>query len=230
MVATSIITQAKKENYVVNRPSLFSLLYCCFVVPESVIDLPCPKLESRIKSPLLPPPSTNCKKTLVLDLDETLIHSSFKEIQNSDIFISIEVDTCQYNIHVLKRPHVDLFLKCVSEWYEVVVFTASLSKYADAVLDKLDVNKVVTHRLFRESCVNHMDNYIKDLGLLGRDLNGVIIIDNSPVSYMSQPENAVPVKSWFDDKEDSELLELIPLLESLSRADDVRKEIAKYQK
>eukprot|EP01103_Thecamoeba_quadrilineata_P012761 TRINITY_DN3373_c0_g1_i4.p1 TRINITY_DN3373_c0_g1~~TRINITY_DN3373_c0_g1_i4.p1 ORF type:complete len:203 (-),score=25.99 TRINITY_DN3373_c0_g1_i4:64-672(-) len=202
MVATSIITQAKKENYVVNRPSLFSLLYCCFVVPESVIDLPCPKLESRIKSPLLPPPSTNCKKTLVLDLDETLIHSSFK----------------------------DLFLKCVSEWYEVVVFTASLSKYADAVLDKLDVNKVVTHRLFRESCVNHMDNYIKDLGLLGRDLNGVIIIDNSPVSYMSQPENAVPVKSWFDDKEDSELLELIPLLESLSRADDVRKEIAKYQK
>ncbi|PNI73946.1 CTDSPL isoform 8, partial [Pan troglodytes] len=71
------------------------------------------------------------------------------------------------------------------------------------------------------SCVFHRGNYVKDLSRLGRELSKVIIVDNSPASYIFHPENAVPVQSWFDDMTDTELLDLIPFFEGLSREDDV---------
>ena len=62
---------------------------------------------------------------------------------------------------------------------------------------------VFAHRLFRESCVYDRGNYVKDLSKLGRELNRTIIIDNSPASYLFQPQNAIPCSSWFDDKNDT---------------------------
>lgn len=46
-------------------------------------------------------------------------------------------------------------------------------------------------RLFRESCVYHRGNYVKDLNKLGRDLQKIVIVDNSPASYIFHPDNAV---------------------------------------
>ena len=59
------------------------------------------------------------------------------------------------------------------------------------------------HRLFRESCVYDRGNYVKDLSKLGREMKRTIIIDNSPASYLFQPQNAIPCSSWFDDKNDT---------------------------
>ena len=162
------------------------------------------------------------KKCLVLDLDETLIHSSFKPVPNPDFIIPVEIEGVVHSVYVLKRPHVDDFLKRLGSQFEVVIFTASLSKYADPVIDQLDIHKVVKHRLFRESCYNHRGAYVKDLSQLGRDLNSVMILDNAPGSYLFHPNNAIPVTSWFDDLEDHELLELIDLLEDLKKVPDVR--------
>lgn len=137
-------------------------------------------------------------------------------------------------MYVIKRPGVDQFMKRVGELYEVVVFTASVSKvryiyyyyrlifsnlvkqYGDPLLDQLDIHKVVHHRLFRESCYNHQGNYVKDLSQVGRDLKDTIIIDNSPTSYIFHPQHAVPISSWFSDAHDNELLDLIPVLEDLA--------------
>jgi len=126
-------------------------------------------------------------------------------------------------------------MKRVGELYEVVVFTASVSKvcgtlnesekngqiliriqYGDPLLDQLDIHKVIHHRLFRESCYNHQGNYVKDLSQVGRDLKDTIIIDNSPTSYIFHPQHAVPISSWFSDAHDNELLDLIPVLEDLA--------------
>ncbi|XP_038609075.1 carboxy-terminal domain RNA polymerase II polypeptide A small phosphatase 2 isoform X3 [Tachyglossus aculeatus] len=139
---------------------------------------------------------------VVIDLDETLVHSSFK-------------------VYVLKRPHVDEFLRRMGELFECVLFTASLAKYADPVTDLLDRCGVFRSRLFREACVFHQGCYVKDLSRLGRDLHKTLILDNSPASYTFHPANAVPVQSWFDDMSDTELLNLIPVFEELSAADDV---------
>ena len=105
--------------------------------------------------------------------------------------------------------------------FELVLFTASLSKYADPLLDMLDKGKVLKHRLFREACYNHRGNFVKDLSQLGRDLRKTIIIDNSPTCYLFHPHNAVPISTWFNDPNDAELLDLIPFLEDLRHVDNV---------
>ncbi|KAF2714558.1 NIF-domain-containing protein [Pleomassaria siparia CBS 279.74] len=158
------------------------------------------------------------KKCLVLDLDETLVHSSFKILHQADFTIPVEIEGQYHNVYVIKRPGVDAFMKRVGELYEVVVFTASVSKYGDPLLDQLDIHGVVHHRLFRESCYNHQGNYVKDLSQIGRDLRETIIIDNSPTSYIFHPQHAVPISSWFSDAHDNELLDLIPVLEDLAGA------------
>ncbi|KAF9562794.1 NIF-domain-containing protein [Agrocybe pediades] len=174
--------------------------------------------------PLLPPisPQHAGRKCLVLDLDETLVHSSFKSISQADYVVPVEIEYNWHNVYVIKRPGVDNFLKKMGEIYEIVVFTASLSKYADPVLDRLDIHQVVSHRLFRESCYNHKGNYVKDLSQLGRPIADTIILDNSPASYIFHPNNAVPVSSWFNDPHDTELTDLVPFLADLSTVDDVR--------
>ncbi|XP_044266590.1 phosphatase Herzog [Tribolium madens] len=161
------------------------------------------------------------KKCMVIDLDETLVHSSFKPISNADFVVPVEIDGTVHQVYVLKRPHVDEFLKRMGELYECVLFTASLAKYADPVADLLDQWGVFRSRLFRESCVFYRGNYVKDLNKLGRELQQIVIVDNSPASYIFHPDNAVPVASWFDDMSDSELLDLIPFFEKLSKMDNV---------
>lgn len=161
------------------------------------------------------------KKCVVIDLDETLVHSSFKPISNADFIVPVEIDGTVHQVYVLKRPFVDEFLKKMGELFECVLFTASLAKYADPVADLLDKWGVFRARLFRESCVFHRGNYVKDLSRLGRDLTKVVIVDNSPASYIFHPDNAVPCQSWFDDMQDTELSDLIPFFEGLAQVDDV---------
>uniref|UniRef100_A0A2H1UZZ8 SFRICE_014387 n=1 Tax=Spodoptera frugiperda TaxID=7108 RepID=A0A2H1UZZ8_SPOFR len=142
-------------------------------------------------------------------------------INNADFVVPVEIDGAVHQVYVLKRPHVDEFLRRCGELYECVLFTASLAKYADPVADLLDRWGVFRARLFRDSCVFHRGNYVKDLNSLGRDLRRVVIVDNSPASYIFHPDNAVPVASWFDDMTDSELLDLIPFFEKLAKVDSV---------
>lgn len=212
---------------------LFHSLFCCLCHKESepppLKNNPPLLVEengtlSKVPAkPLLPRMKSNDagKICVVIDLDETLVHSSFKPVNNADFIIPVEIDGTVHQVYVLKRPHVDEFLKRMGELFECVLFTASLSKYADPVSDLLDKWGAFRSRLFRESCVFHKGNYVKDLSRLGRDLNKVIIIDNSPASYIFHPENAVPVASWFDDMSDTELLDLIPFFERLSKEDDI---------
>ncbi|KAK9365094.1 HAD-like domain-containing protein [Lipomyces kononenkoae] len=189
--------------------------------PDQVTEYgPARPSDPHTKAPiaLLAPMSEELKgrKCLVLDLDETLVHSSFKYLHQADFVIPVEIEGQYHNVYVIKRPGVDEFMRRVGDMYEIVVFTASVSKYGDPLLDKLDVHKVVHHRLFRESCYNHQGNYVKDLSQLGRPLEDVIILDNSPASYIFHPQHAVPVSSWFSDAHDNELLDLVPFLEDLA--------------
>ncbi|CCE80355.1 Piso0_003471 [Millerozyma farinosa CBS 7064] len=163
------------------------------------------------------------KKCLVLDLDETLVHSSFKYLRSADFVIPVEIDNQIHHVYVIKRPGVDEFLEKVGKWFEVVVFTASVSKYGDPLLNKLDIHKSVHHRLFRDSCYNYQGNFIKNLSQLGRPLSDSIIIDNSPASYIFHPQHSIPISSWFSDTHDNELLDLLPFLEDVSKpnVDDV---------
>ncbi|OQS04298.1 NLI interacting factor-like phosphatase [Thraustotheca clavata] len=169
-----------------------------------------------------PFPGDEGKKCLVLDLDETLVHSSFKPIHNPDYVIPVEIEGHVHQVYVLKRPGVDEFMRKLAEHYEIVVYTASLSKYADPLLDQLDIHKVIRFRLFREHCVHYEGSYVKDLSLIDRDITQSIIIDNSPMSYLFHPRNAIGCSSFIDDLDDRELDSISDFLTEIRHVEDVR--------
>ena len=178
---------------------------------------------------LLPPkPHNSTKKTLILDLDETLVHSSFTPFDKNDIVLNVDFEGVMYNIYVLVRPDAELFIKTVAKFYELVIFTASISKYASPLLDILDKEKNIKYRLYRDQCTFINGIYIKDLKKCNRSLKDLIIVDNSPIAYTFDSDNGLPIKTWLEDPEDKELMKLVPILEFLSKTKDVRKFIDQF--
>ncbi|XP_049778892.1 CTD nuclear envelope phosphatase 1 homolog isoform X2 [Schistocerca cancellata] len=171
------------------------------------------------------------RKVLVLDLDETLIHSHHDGVVRQtvkpgtppDFVLKVTIDRHPVRFFVHKRPHVDFFLDIVSQWYELVVFTASMEIYGAAVADKLDNNRgILQRRFYRQHCTPDLGSYTKDLSAICGDLSSVFILDNSPGAYRAYPDNAIPIKSWFCDPMDTALLNLLPVLDALRFTQDVR--------
>eukprot|EP00842_Homolaphlyctis_polyrhiza_P006259 jgi/Hompol1/6634/HPOL_001980-RA len=164
--------------------------------------------------------------TLVLDLDETLVHCSTTPMEQYDISFPVEFNGFTYNVSGRLRPHYEAFLRRASEIFEIVVFTASQKIYADRLLNILDPeHKFIKYRLFRDSCVVVAGNYLKDLNVLGRDLAKTVIVDNSPQAFAYQLSNGVPIASWYDDYNDTELITVLNFLETIKTVDDVRPHI-----
>ncbi|GET89371.1 nuclear lim interactor-interacting factor-like protein [Leishmania tarentolae] len=193
---------------------------------------PCLVQEAEMK-PLLPPrPFASVQKvTLVLDVDETLVHSTFQPSSDVvyDQVLAVPWEGKTYTVSVKYRPYLEDFLRFVSRRFEVVIFTASVRAYCDKLMDKIDPQGVLGNlRLFREHCTLCDRSYVKDLYRLGRDLRRVAIIDNSPAAYAFQQRNAIPIKTWINDPKDRELFFLLSLLDRLSICESVYSELDPY--
>ncbi|BGP42517.1 Nuclear envelope morphology protein 1 [Rhodotorula kratochvilovae] len=196
---------------------------------------PSPTPMSIPRAPMPPPKLT--PKTLVLDLDETLIHSTSrsagglgkrgapKGLKTRVVEVVLDGRSTVYTVY--KRPWVDFFLRKVSSWYTVVIFTASLPEYADPVIDWLDGGDgrggMIGPRLFRADCMARNGSYVKDLSVVDTDLSRVCLVDNSPASYAVNQANGIPIEGWINDPHDECLLDLLPMLDSLRFTNDVRR-------
>ncbi|KAK7201144.1 nuclear lim interactor-interacting factor-like protein [Novymonas esmeraldas] len=190
---------------------------------------PCLVQEVAVK-PLLPPlPLSSVPKvTLVLDVDETLVHSTFQPSPDVvyDKVLLVPSEGKTYTVSVKYRPYLEDFLRFVSRRFEVVIFTASMRAYCDKLMDEVDPQGILGNlRLFREHCTLCDRSYVKDLHRLGRDLRRVAIVDNSPAAYSFQQRNAIPIKTWISDPKDRELFSLLPLLDSLATCESVYTEL-----
>ena len=146
--------------------------------------------KNKVKPPFLGPPSDPKKIfTLVVDLDETLVHY-------------VEEESRAY---VQVRPYADYFLTEMGKYFEIVIFTAAAEDYADIVLNELDKNNAIDYKLYRKHTEQINGVFIKDLSKLGRDINKVVIIDNNKDNFSLQPENGLHICSFLGDQEDDEL-------------------------
>jgi len=169
------------------------------------------------------------KKILVLDLDETLVHSTTKKAfpNRKNIILHMKIRNINYTIYVILRPFLEVFLHEMSLCYDLYIFTASLSHYAKILIEIIDKNKVIKQVLNRENCKFIKGLYLKDLSIFKRDLKDIIIIDNNPLSYTLNKNNGIPIPTWIDDPNDKELAKLIPIMKYLSKVTDVRSVINK---
>ena len=159
--------------------------------------------------PFLPEINPKYKYTLVLDLDETLVHFFFTTM-NGMFFV---------------RPYCFDFLKELNNYYEIVTFTAGIKDYADNILNLLDINdNIIKYRLYRQHVTIAGFSSYKNLRLLGRDLKRIIIIDNLKENFMLQPDNGLYIKTWTSDVNDTQFIDLLNILKNIAinDVDDVR--------
>ena len=157
----------------------------------------------EILPPFLPPKKKDDKRDycLVLDLDETLVHF-FED---------------NYEAYVKVRMGAENFISVLSQYCEIVIFTASTKYYADIVIDGLDCKDLIDYKLYREHTYDYNGINVKDLSKLGRDLKKIIIIDNIEENYIFQPNNGLNIIDFEGDENDNELQYLLQdLLEVVS--------------
>ena len=174
------------------------------------INVPSPYLDK------LPSEIENTTYTLVLDLDETLVH--FFYTPSGGTF--------------LIRPYCIQFLEEMSKFYEIVIFTAALKDYADSILDILDPNKkLIRYRLYRQHTSISGVTFCKDLSKIGRYLGRTIIVDNLADNFKLQPNNGIHIWTWIDDMKDTQLNDLGKILKELvsKQPNDIRPIIKKFK-
>ena len=162
----------------------------------------------------------NIKKySLVLDLEETLIHFQMNSSNNYQGVVDI-------------RPGTIKFLDDISEYYELIVFNEGEQKYTDLLIDSLEQNKIYfEHRFYRDHITTDNNDIIKDLVKIGRPLDKILIIDNMPQNFKLQKNNGIMIKSfWGNDPNDNILSELSIILTKIAEdGGDIRNGLIKYK-
>ncbi|KJZ76825.1 hypothetical protein HIM_03702 [Hirsutella minnesotensis 3608] len=192
-------TQASEEDLSAQLKSPTSPIAALTKYPKTPAP-PRPLIPRRQPSYLNIEAPLKQQKTLILDLDETLIHSMSKGGRMSTgHMVEVRLNTASLGMGgaaggaaqhpilywVNKRPFCDEFLRRVCKWFNLVIFTASVQEYADPVIDWLESErKFFSARYYRQHCTYRQGAYIKDLSSVEPDLSKVMILDNSPLSYL----------------------------------------------
>ena len=216
------------DNYVKNALKLISL------IPFRNLGIS-EKIEEIKKNLALTYPICSLeknKKLLILDLDETLAHSdldfSLKDkIQKYDTILHFNSDE-EKNIPIplLIRPWTKEFLDYAVQEFDLVIFTASDKQYANEIIDFIEKDKkYFKMRLYRNHCLFIEPGlYIKDLRIFSdyKNIEDIIILDNSLFSFANQLNNGILITSFFSDLNDTFLENVKCYLEYIKIQKDIR--------
>ena len=218
------ITSAKDIIKIINQTILFcfnqipdnkNTKYFQYLYNNHYIRYRTHKEENNIeKPPSVPYIKTSLRKTfcLVLDLDETILHSL----------------RLNFGHYFFLRPGTIELLNELSEFYEIIIFTSSPKEYADDIIDKIDPKGIlILHRLYKSHVIFEKKKTVKNLNLIGRDLNKIVFVDNIKCNAKYNPKNLYLIPSWTDDIFDDEIYKLknklLYIYESGKFNDDITK-------
>lgn len=163
----------------------------------------------------LPPPRR--PQTIVFDLEETLAHICEHKASAQ---VLVNGGVLGFNI----RPYAGECLFALRKHWEIIVFASSDQSKADPVLDFLDPSRtLIDHRLYRNQALLLQNVLVKDLRLLsGRDQRRTVIVENTASAFAFQLDSGVPIKTWRNRRQDTELLKLLEFLSHLLTDTDMR--------
>ena len=177
------------------------------------------------------------KRLAIFDLDETLIHCELKDIDSAQKKIKIKMSaSLEKTIGLNIRPNFEKSILKIKEKYHVIMFTASLQKYADAVMDEIDpTGSLFEYRLYRNNCTQiKVDNqiyYIKDLRVLKNiSLDDIVIIDNSVLSFAFHLDNGIPILPYYRGDDEIEMKSLVKLLDNLADVPQIKTKLRSLMK
>lgn len=161
------------------------------------------------------------KLLLILDLDETLLHANTDGTEDYDACLELNKNNINYNIYVNLRPYLFKFLDFACKYFNIVLFTASCIEYVISVINYIDPsNKYFKGIYTRNSCILYKGIYIKFLEVFNINIKNCLIVDNSLLSFCYNLSNGILVNSYYSDKTDEDLLNLVEFLKSLIITND----------
>ncbi len=163
---------------------------------------------------------------LILDLDETLVWAA--DDQRPAVF-----DFKAFRYFVTNRPHLDVFVDRVFEWFELAVWTSSDGLYASRIVSQVFASGAELQFVWsRSKCTERYDQetrepyYLKDLNKVKRkgfDLRRVLILDDSPEKVHRHYGNHIWVRPFEGQPNDQELFDILPFLDWLKDQPDFRR-------
>ena len=154
-----------------------------------------PRSQELLLPDLLPQPY-QAPYTLLIELNDLLIHSSY---------------TRNAGWRAKKRQGIDIFLESLCKHYEIVLFTKEPGMSSIEVIEAIDPKMCILYKLFRDSCRYKKGVYLKDLSNLNRDLSKVVLIESNRDAVACQPENAIVMPKWHG-QDDMDLIDLTDML------------------
>ena len=170
---------------------------------------------------IIPPYINNqCRKkfSLVISLDDTLIHFKTGSIKNNKGVVQL-------------RPGLTEFFDSIKPYYEIIIFSSGNKKYSDLIINSIDDKKMyIDYRLYREHCIVICNDFVKDISRIGRPLNKIVIVDNIYQNFRLHQDNGINIKSFYGDKPNDRILfYLSKILVNIARyGGDIREGIKKY--
>ena len=161
----------------------------------------------------------NSKKySLVLDLDETLIHFKVNHTHNDEGVLKL-------------RPGINTFLEVIKEYYEIILFTEASEAYTELIMEAFNKNNFFEYKFYRQHTIIIGQDFVKDLQRIGRPLDKIIIIDNIAQNFRMQKNNGILIKPFYgEDQNDQALIDLIPILINIAKDNiDTRNGLVKYR-
>ena len=175
------------------------------------------------------------KKLLILDLDETLIHATKKEL-------SREHDFMIFGYFIYKRPHLDSFLSKCHQNYKLAIWSSASDEYVHEVVKRIVPNdiplqfvwggsKCTPRRATEEDYIRdsydnthyHYTKQLKKVKKKGFHLDRTLIVDDTPEKVKDNFGNAIYPKAFLGDLEDNELLLLCDYLKHINQFENVRR-------
>ena len=158
------------------------------------------------------------KYSLVLDLDESLIHFKVNHSHNDEGILKL-------------RPGVVTFLEVIKEYYEIILFTEASEAYTELIMEAFNKNEFFEYKFFRQHTIIIGQDFVKDLQRIGRPLDRIIIVDNIAQNFRMQKNNGILIKPFDgEDQNDQALIDLIPILINIAKDNiDARNGLVKYR-